>query len=143
MSKIVFDVLDDLHSIRKAVCTAVNFIKSECTNISDSNVFDIKIILNEILTNSIRHGCRNDFNCIANVVIGITLNHEVFMIIKDYGNGFDHLSAYNKCENLDLCIDNIQESGRGILIIKNLSDRVKFNKKGNKIVVIKKLLKNS
>ncbi|MEN8905797.1 MAG: ATP-binding protein [Clostridiales bacterium] len=140
MCKLVFSVFRDLHGIRKAVHATVNFIKSNYSNVSDNFIFEVKIILNELLSNSMRYSYRNDLNCIATVIVGITFDMKIYIVIKDYGDGFDYMKIFNKCEDIDLCIDSIKESGRGILLVKNLSDDIKFCNKGNKIVIIKKLI---
>jgi serine/threonine-protein kinase RsbW len=148
MTKLAFDVVDDKNSIREASKIVLDYIKSKCNLVDEQTLFDVKIIINEILTNSKRYGCSLRKDCktgiknMANIVVGISGNKELYLIVQDYGKGFNYSLVLNKCTDIELCIKDIKESGRGMLIVKNLSDRVTFNKKGNKIVVIKKLDKD-
>ncbi len=60
---------------------------------------------------------------------------EVIYKISDEGNGFDVKKYYNQ-ENPNL---SSSIHGRGIFITKNAFDTVKYNKKGNVVVLIKKI----
>jgi serine/threonine-protein kinase RsbW len=51
------------------------------------------------------------------------------VLIEDEGNGFDRSKLQNPTDQ-----ENIRkESGRGIFIIKNLTECINFNEKGNSI----------
>ena len=73
--------------------------------------------------------------------IGITENGYAFFIIEDEGEGFDFKSFIEKDFEIEDTVDikHLKESGRGVLIVKKLCDKLKFNEKGNKAVVLKKL----
>jgi serine/threonine-protein kinase RsbW len=76
------------------------------------------------------------------IVVGVVhKNKEMFLIVEDFGIGYNYSEILNKCSNIDKCVDTIKECGRGILIVKSLCDNVKFNRQGNKIVILKKLKK--
>ena len=97
-------------------------------------MFEIKVILNELLQNAIRHGNKEDSSKEVKIRAGID-NSFVYFIIEDEGKGFD-INCNGQSESfMDIC--DLKENGRGILIVKNLCDRVKYNSKGNKIVVLK------
>ncbi len=96
--------------------------------VSDETViFDVRLILNELVANGAIHG--NDFDKSKLVqlyleVIGNTIRIEV----TDEGEGFNYdLSSYNP---LDL-----KCSGRGLVIVEGLSDE--FYIDNNRIVAIK------
>lgn len=55
--------------------------------------------------------------------------------IIDAGAGFDHRSYLAKVETDDSMLE--LEHGRGILIAKNVFDRVEYNEKGNQILLVK------
>jgi serine/threonine-protein kinase RsbW len=120
------------------ICNTVNKILSfilECHGPLKENVlFDIKVILNELLQNAIRHGNNEDSSKQVKIKVGID-NSFVFFIIEDEGKGFDINCCGQKEELMDIC--EMKENGRGILIVKNLCESVKYNSKGNKIVVLK------
>jgi len=70
------------------------------------------------------------------VNIEYSLNEEMVVYkISDEGKGF----SYNNIINNDqMHMDNIALAhGRGLLMIKNAFDVIKFNKKGNQILLIK------
>ena len=107
----------------------------------DCTLFELTVILNEIVINAIKHGNKGDLKKLVKISSVATEDGYVCFIVEDEGCGYD----YNcKCSNglripcaEDIC--DIQESGRGMIIVRNLCDCVKVNNKGNKIVVLKKL----
>jgi len=88
----------------------------------------IYLCVSEAVLNSIKHGNKNDKN--KTVKIGIDCNiNEISILIEDEGEGFD----INKVEDPTLIENIYKESGRGIFFIKNLSDKLEYNEKGNRI----------
>jgi len=108
----------------------------------DETVFDLRVILNEVLINAIMHGNHEDASKNVKIDAGITENGDVFLIIEDEGAGYDYSEICSRNESLSEA-DYMNESGRGMMIIKGLCDRVKVNKKGNKIVIVKKIDKST
>lgn len=88
----------------------------------------IYLCISEAVLNSIKHGNKNDKN--KTVSIGVDCDEkEINVLIEDEGDGFD----INKIED-PTCKSNIKnEWGRGIFIIKKMSDKLEFNEKGNRI----------
>ena len=102
-----------------------NFIKCE------SSLFDIRLILDELMINSILHG--NNSNFLKNVHLSIFLkDNEVEIRVKDEGKGgiFD-FSKYDA--------DDLKTTGRGLVLVKELTDR--FILHGNEVIAIKYLNK--
>jgi serine/threonine-protein kinase RsbW len=88
----------------------------------------IYLCVSEAVINSIKHGNKN--NKQKKVSIGIDCkNHVLELRIEDEGDGFEikNIQDPTRYENIK------NESGRGIFIIKNMSDKLEFNKKGNRI----------
>lgn len=127
ISGIVWDITDSL--------------KANYGLLDDCTLFDLKVILNEVLLNAIKHGNKGDENKQVKIRAGISENNFVFIIIEDEGAGFDYgCHCKNRKavdEESDIC--SIMESGRGILIVSCLCDSFRINSKGNKIVILKKL----
>lgn len=91
----------------------------------------IMICVKEAVTNSIVHG--NKFDAQKNVRIKILRCHnDLFITIRDEGEGFDfhNLPDPTLKENL------LNETGRGLFLMKNLSDDIEFKDNG-KIVQLK------
>ncbi len=86
----------------------------------------VLVCLNEAVTNSIMHG--NKFDERKQVRIeSFTCNKYLYFRVIDEGDGFDytHLPDPTTVDNI------LKESGRGIFIIKNMSDGIFFREKGN------------
>lgn len=96
-------------------------------------IFDIKVILNELLNNCFFHGNKKDYNKKVYIKVYIYNKKSIVIIISDEGCGFNKEKI---CEDKNL----LAQCGRGLQIVKNLSDSMKINNKGNKIVVLKNIV---
>lgn len=91
---------------------------------------NIMISVTECVTNAIVHG--NSLDGSKKVDLELHLDdNQVQFIIKDEGIGFDyeHLDDPTEPENLE------NPGGRGIFIMKHLSDEVKFEDFGRKTIL--------
>lgn len=88
----------------------------------------IYLCVSEAVVNSIKHGNKSDTNKTVSIGINCDVN-EINVLIEDEGEGFD----INVIENPTLKTNLKNESGRGIFIIKNMSDKLEYNEKGNRI----------
>lgn len=131
-----FSINSELCNICDSVNNVVKFIVERHGPLRDDVLFDIKVILNELLLNAIVHGNKEDKAKQVKVRTGID-NGFVYFIIEDEGEGFN----FNCCSHQEdlFNVMDMKENGRGVLIVRNLCDKVKYNTKGNKIVVLKKL----
>jgi len=103
-------------------------------------LFNIKVILNELLVNSIRHGCKCDVNKAVTINCSIREDGRLVLRISDEGNGYDYCNILEQeiCDIFSLD-DNMKECGRGILIVRSLCEDLSFNSEGNEVEVILKL----
>jgi len=122
----------DLGNIKHAVGQVRNIL--EQVGADESDIFDIRLCLEEALINAIKYG--NKFNKTEKVQIDFNYKDaKVTLSVKDNGGGFD-LSAIPDCtsdENI------LKGSGRGIFLIQHLMDELKSNKQGNRLIMIKHL----
>ncbi len=97
-------------------------------------IFDIRLCIEEALTNSVKHG--NKMDATKNIFLKINSTDELLSIeIKDEGSGFDH-----KCIPLPTEKENIEKlSGRGIFLIRNIMDVIEFLDNGSTIKMVKYL----
>ncbi|NLL66493.1 MAG: ATP-binding protein [Clostridiaceae bacterium] len=104
--------------------------------------FDIKVILCELLQNSIKHGNVSDVSKKIRVEIWLKEASRVLGItIKDQGRGFQPVKTrdFSLAKPLDCNPVNMDESGRGLLIVNELCDCMEFNTMGNAITVLKRI----
>lgn len=92
----------------------------------DDDIYgNIMIAVTEAVNNAIKHGNSNDKS--KNVSLSLSLNDSMIkFVVKDEGPGFDYdnLPDPTAPENLE------KLGGRGIFLMKHLSDEVAFKEKG-------------
>jgi serine/threonine-protein kinase RsbW len=97
-------------------------------HLEDDIYGNIMIAVTEAVNNAIKHG--NSGDRLKNVFLSLTLEESIIkFVVKDEGRGFDfdNLPDPTSPENLE------KPGGRGIFLMKHLSDEVRF-KEGGKIV---------
>jgi serine/threonine-protein kinase RsbW len=94
----------------------------------------IELALQEALANAIIHGAKEDPNKVVECVVACDDQRGVLIIVRDPGEGFDPqaIPACTMGENL------YSNHGRGIFLINQLMDEVKFNKNGTEIHMVKR-----
>jgi serine/threonine-protein kinase RsbW len=103
-------IKSDINLVNDIVGEVLSLIDNK---IGEDNLFDIKLILSELIINSIKHGNKNDINKNTDICLYIDDKY-VEMSVGDEGTGFTYL------KNLDAC--TFCESGRGLLLVEGLSD---------------------
>lgn len=120
-------VCSDLDTIRnfidKTLINLSNFIK-------DKNImFDIRLILNELIVNGAYHG--NDFQMSKCVCLKIEMMDEKLIIeVQDEGDGIDY--SIDEYDPLDF-----KSCGRGLVLVNGLSDEFIVEK--NRVISVKNL----
>lgn len=96
--------------------------------LNDDIYGNIMIAVTESVNNAIRHGNQNDKGKNVKLKAEFT-NHTIKFMISDEGPGFDYdnLPDPTAPENLD------KPGGRGIFLMRNLSDEVRFNDRGREV----------
>lgn len=135
-----YTIASDIKNICPVIEEILNFFDNAYSELSDCCKFDLKVILNELITNAIRHGNKSMEASKVKIYADV-IEDKSTIKITDEGSGFNPaekisvaLEKKTNEELLDFC-----ETGRGLLIVKSLADSVKFNKKGNSITVVKSL----
>jgi serine/threonine-protein kinase RsbW len=92
----------------------------------DDDIYgNIMIAVTEAVNNAIKHG--NSNNKTKNVYLSLSLDESMIkFVVKDEGQGFnyDNLPDPTSPENLE------KPGGRGIFLMKHLSDEVEFKENG-------------
>lgn len=132
-----------INCIGNVVDEFVSNLQCRYGSINDCTLFELRVILNEVLINAVRHGNREDENKIVKIDAGISCKGMMFIIVEDEGVGYNYNDTCSCrkpfCDSADPL--ELSESGRGIMIIKSLCDNVKVNAKGNKIVITKSIVR--
>lgn len=96
---------------------------------------DIELSLAEALANAVIHGAKEDPNKIVECLVACDQERGgILIIVRDPGVGFDpgSIPACTMGENL------YSDHGRGIFLINQLMDEVKFLKGGTEIHMVKR-----
>jgi serine/threonine-protein kinase RsbW len=96
---------------------------SDVFNINSTYYSNILVALNEAVTNSIIHGNKSDKNKMVTVLFEAK-NKGLFFTVSDEGTGFDF---ENYPDPTDITIQNYTEIGRGLYLIKSLSDSIVYD----------------
>lgn len=117
-------------SIPENIRVVESFIDNakEKYNISEDVYGNIMVATTEAVNNAILHGNQSDESKHVELTL-ILEDDKVKFIIEDEGPGFDY-------ENLPdpTAPENLEKiGGRGIFLIKNLTDEIEFDETGNKI----------
>jgi serine/threonine-protein kinase RsbW len=94
----------------------------------------IELALQEALANAVVHGAKEDPTKVVECVVMCDEQRGLLIIVRDPGEGFDP-QAIPTCtmgENL------YSNHGRGIFLINQLMDEVKFHKNGTEIHMVKR-----
>ncbi|MBC8147003.1 MAG: ATP-binding protein [Bacteroidetes bacterium] len=127
----------EFKSAKENIHLVEKFVEEICDeyNIYNSYFGNIIIALTEATTNAIFHGNQEDkyksvVTTFESKKIGL-----IFMV-EDMGDGFDY---QNIPDPTDISIENSEELGKGIFLIKSLADEVNFYEDGRIIEIIFKI----
>jgi serine/threonine-protein kinase RsbW len=118
LMQIILDYL--LHRIEK-----VGITKSD-----NSHLF---IALDEAYVNAVKHGNKFDANKLVRISVEVSPRKASFTF-EDEGEGFDVKSIPDPLDPENL----FKTSGRGVLLIHNIMDKVTYNSRGNRLTMVKK-----
>ncbi|HEY0547280.1 MAG TPA: ATP-binding protein [Pyrinomonadaceae bacterium] len=95
-----------------------------------SNLF---IALDEAFVNAVKHGNKNDHSKLVRITAELSAKEARFTV-EDEGEGFNvqEIPDPRDPENL------FKTSGRGVLLIYNIMDEVKYNERGNRLTMVKR-----
>jgi serine/threonine-protein kinase RsbW len=127
-----YKIIDSLQipSDFSAMVDVENLVDRVCENlgVQEDAYGNVLIAVTEAVNNAIQHG--NDFKTDLTVDVSVGDQPEEFCFnVKDHGKGFDfsNLPDPTAPENL------LKENGRGIFLMKSLSDDVEFDDAGSSV----------
>jgi len=94
----------------------------------------IELALQEALANAVVHGAKEDPSKVVECIVACDEQRGMLIIVRDPGEGFDPkgIPSCTVGENL------YSNHGRGIFLINQLMDEVKFRKNGTEIHMVKR-----
>ncbi len=101
----------------------------------DSDKHDaIELALTEALANAVVHGAKGDPSKTVECDVVSNEDQSILIVVRDPGKGFDPGDVPNPLRGESVYSDH----GRGIFLINQLMDEVKFLKNGTEIHMIKR-----
>jgi serine/threonine-protein kinase RsbW len=91
--------------------------------------FEIETALREALANAIVHGCKQDPSQKIQLCVGCDQSRGILIIVRNPGEGFDPASIPNPTIGRNIYATR----GRGIFLINQLMDEVRFENGGTEI----------
>jgi len=134
--KLLFKLQVTLAADKAAVDSVVQRIM-ECVRSKDCAVgkeAEIELALSEALANAVVHGAKSDASKIVECDIACDTNRSLLIVVRDPGDGFDPASIPSPVVGENL----FSGHGRGVYLITQLMDEVKFLKNGTEIHMIKR-----
>ena len=124
-----FDVVmsADIHAIEPVVAWVMRLVGE--LDYALGKEFHIELALHEALANAVLHGCGSDPTKKIECHVSADKDHGILIVVRDPGPGFDIASLPSPTERQNL----FSEHGRGILLINQLMDEVKYARHGSEI----------
>ena len=94
---------------------------------------EVEIALREALANAIRYGCREDPNKQVEFCVACDESRGMLIVIRDPGPGFDPASIPSPIVGQNI----YSTHGRGIFLINQLMDEVRYERGGTQIYMRK------
>lgn len=129
------EIVNDL-KIKEVMLDDIVECVSKESNLNISDLFELRLCLDEVLTNCVLHG--NKLSPDKKVYVCVT-NHDSVMdfLISDEGEGFPE----TKLQNLDQPTAWFNENGRGLFLIAQLMDNVIYFNNGKSVLMKKDMNK--
>lgn len=102
----------------------------EIYGVNEDAYGNMMIAVTEAVNNAILHGNKNDPNKFVKIGFESEDNKLVFSV-TDEGEGFDHLGLPDPTDPSNLG----KLSGRGVFLMKNLSDFIQFEQNGQRVLL--------
>lgn len=96
---------------------------------AEGKEFEIETALRESLANAIVHGCKKDPNKEIQFAVACDEDRGMMIVVRDPGEGFDPEKIPSPVQGECL----FSEHGRGIYLINQLMDDVRFKRGGTEI----------
>jgi serine/threonine-protein kinase RsbW len=131
--KIDFELTSDL----SLMSSVIDYLLDRVTKLGlihpeRSNLF---VALDEAFVNAVKHGNKNDSTKLLRITAELTAKEAIFTI-EDEGSGFNISEIPDPCDPANL----FRTSGRGVMLMYNIMDKVEYNTQGNRVTMMKRSL---
>lgn len=121
-------LLSDLESLNQ-VESIIGQLQTQI-GFSDDIAGNVMMALHEAVTNAIIHGNKLDPTKLVELDV-LVENGQFLITVSDQGPGFDPDSLPDPLDEANL----LKSGGRGVFLIRQFADEVRFNDKGNQITL--------
>ena len=130
--RLKFSFPSELKNLKSASQKVLDFLRN--LKLQETVLFDIRLCFEEAFINAVKYGSKSDSRLSVDIEV-VKKDKEVEVVVSDQGKGFDFTQSSDPTteENRD------KLSGRGVFLIKNLMDKVIFEKNGSCLRMIKKI----
>lgn len=127
-----FLISSDLTRVQEASGQVLGFLRPLA--LDEGIVFDIRLCFEEALINAIKYGNRQQRELDVRVSVAYD-PAEVRIAVEDQGSGFEpgKLPDCTKGKRL------VAQGGRGVHLICQLMDQVRYNERGNRLEMVKRI----
>jgi serine/threonine-protein kinase RsbW len=134
--KLVMKLKITLAAERNAVDQVVQNVMEVVRDIhcAEGKENDIELALTEALANAVVHGAKEDPDKVVECIVACDESRGMLIVVRDPGPGFDPEAIPNPCVGENLYSNH----GRGIYLINQLMDEVKFHRNGTEIHMVKR-----
>ena len=115
----------------------LNFVEKEIEsifedfNFSEEHFGNVLIAVTEAVNNAVHYGNKEDVTKVINLNF-TSLKDKLVVTVKDQGDGFDYESLPDPTDP-----NNLEKlEGRGIFLMKHLSDSISFSDNGSKVELV-------
>ncbi len=118
--------LNELERIERFVLDTAKL--ASCNSETKHNIM---LVLTEAVTNAILHGNRQQPEKTVDVSADVSKDR-IVLTVQDQGDGFDPKKVPNPLDEKNI----LKSSGRGVWLMQEFSDKVRFLDGGRKVVLI-------
>jgi len=134
--KIDFELPSDLSLMSMVIDYLLDRVtKLGLIRLERSNLF---VALDEAFVNAVKHGNKHDQTKLLRITAELSREEAIFTV-EDEGSGFDVSEIPDPCDPANL----FRTSGRGVMLMYNIMDKVEYNAQGNRVTMTKRSGENS
>jgi serine/threonine-protein kinase RsbW len=125
--KLKISIVADVQAISPVVDRVMEIVREmKC---AAGKEFEVETALREALANAVIHGARKDPGKQVQICVGCDPETGLLIVVRDPGEGFDPSTLPSPIRGQNVFSDH----GRGIFLINQLMDEVRFERGGTEI----------